>query len=134
MLLEHQSTPDPWLRLRLLKYSIRIWERDRRQHPDEEHLRPIVPVVWFQGERGWRHAREFSELFAEAQLVLMAAYRADWPVLRELVTLLAELAQAAGTKIYDRSRRTLRSRRGTESAGNDLRRQCDDRCREGKNW
>ncbi len=43
MLLEHQSTPDPWLRL--LKYSIRIWERDRRRHPDEEHLRPIVPLL-----------------------------------------------------------------------------------------
>ena len=37
VLLEHQSTPDPWLRLRLLKYSIRIWERDRKQHPDEQH-------------------------------------------------------------------------------------------------
>ena len=130
VLLEHQSTPDPWLRLRLLKYSIRIWERDRRRHPDEEHLRPIVPLVWYQGERGWRHAREFSELFGEgvrdwpgvphyahllidqtgmgpeevrgalygriAQLAMMAAYRADWPVLRDLVPLLAELAQAAG--------------------------------------
>ena len=32
VLLEHQSTPDPWLRLRLLKYSIRIWERDRRRY------------------------------------------------------------------------------------------------------
>ena len=37
VLLEHQSTPDPWLRLRLLKYSIRIWERDRRRHPDRWH-------------------------------------------------------------------------------------------------
>ena len=41
VLLEHQSTPDVWLRLRLrlLKYSIRIWERDRRRHPKEEQLR-----------------------------------------------------------------------------------------------
>ena len=38
VLLEHQSTPDAWLRLRLLKYSVRIWERDRRRHPNEEHL------------------------------------------------------------------------------------------------
>ena len=42
----------------------RIWERDLRRYPDEEHLRPIVPLVWYQGERGWRHACEFSELFA----------------------------------------------------------------------
>ena len=54
VLLEHQSSPDPWLRLRLLKYSIRIWERDRRQHPNDKHLRPIVPLVWYQGKRGWR--------------------------------------------------------------------------------
>ena len=65
VLLEHQSTPDRWLRLRLLKYSIRIWERDRRREPQEGRLRPIVPLVWYQGERGWRHAPEFSELFAE---------------------------------------------------------------------
>ena len=130
LLLEHQSTPDAWLRLRLLKYSIRIWERDRQRHPDEEQLRPIGPVVLYQGARGWRHAREFSELFAEsvrswpgvpryahllidqtkvapdevcgelrgriAQLAMMAAYRASWPVLKRLVPLLAELAQVGG--------------------------------------
>ena len=64
VLLEHQSTPDEWLRLRLLKYSIRIWERDRRRTPKEKRLRPIVPLVLYQGRRGWRHGREFSELFA----------------------------------------------------------------------
>ena len=115
------------MRLRLLKYSCRIWERDRARYPKEEQLRPIVPLVWYQGERGWRHAREFSELFAEdvrswpgvpryahllidqsavgpeevqgalhgrtAQLAMMAAYRASWPVLQRLVPLLAQLGQ-----------------------------------------
>jgi hypothetical protein len=130
VLLEHQSTPDPWLRLRLLKYSIRIWERDRKQHPDEEHLRPIVPLVLYQGKHGWYPPREFSELFAAAvrgwpgvpryahllidqtkvgpdelrgelrgriaQLALMAAYRASWPVLQRLVPLMAKLVQDGG--------------------------------------
>ena len=125
VLLEHQSTPDAWLRLRLLKYSCRVWERDRARFPKEEQLRPIVPLVWYQGDRGWHHAREFSDLFAEdvrswpgvpryahllidqsalgpeevhgalhgriAQLAMMAAYRASWPVLRRLVPLLAQL-------------------------------------------
>ena len=132
VLLEHQSTPDAWLRLRLLKYSIRIWERDRRRHPNEEQLRPIVPLVWYQGERGWRHACEFSELFSAdvrqwpgvpryahllidqtkvgpdeirgelrgriAQLAMMAAYRASWPLLQRLVALLAELGQVGGSE------------------------------------
>ena len=136
VLLEHQSTPDPWLRLRLLKYSIRIWERDRRRHPTEERLRPIVPLVLYQGGRVWREAREFAELFSEAvrdwpgvpryahllidqtqagpealrgellgriaQLAMMAAYRASWPVLQGLVPLLAELAQAGGSEDLQR--------------------------------
>ena len=132
VLLEHQSTPDRWLRLRLLKYSIRIWERDRRRHPGEEQLRPIVPLVLYQGGRVWRHAREFSELFPVpvrgwpgvpryahllidqtqvapeelggellgriTQQAMMAAYRANWPVLRGLVPLLGELAQVGGSE------------------------------------
>ena len=65
VLLEHQSTPDEWLRLRLLKYSIRIWERDRRRRPNQKQLRPIVPLVLYQGRRRWRHGREFSQLFAQ---------------------------------------------------------------------
>ena len=64
VLLEHQSTPDEWLRLRLLKYSIRIWERDSRRTPKEKQLRPIVPLVLYQGRRRWGHGREFSEMFA----------------------------------------------------------------------
>ena len=39
VLLEHQSTPDAWLRLRLLKYCIRIWERDRRRRRKREPQR-----------------------------------------------------------------------------------------------
>ena len=71
VLLEHQPTPDPWLRLRLLKYSIRIWERDRRLYSQEQQLRPIVPLVLYPGRRVWREAREFAGLFAEAVR--------DWP-------------------------------------------------------
>ena len=44
---EHQSSPDPWIRLRLLRYCCRIWEADRRNDPDRQELRPIVPVVFY---------------------------------------------------------------------------------------
>ena len=63
VLLEHQSKPDPLLRL--LKYSVRIWERDRRRHPNDKLLRPNVPLVWYQGRYRWREPAEFSALFAE---------------------------------------------------------------------
>ena len=66
VLFEHQSSPDPWLRLRLLRYCCRIWEADRRDDPQRSELRPIVPVVFYQGARGWNHSTEFADLFPEA--------------------------------------------------------------------
>ena len=86
VLLEHRSTPDRWLRLRLLKYSIRIWERDRKRHGDEEQLRPIVPLVLYQGRNRWRVACEFSEMFA--------AEVRGWPGVPRYAHLLIDQTQA----------------------------------------
>ena len=69
LLSEHQSSPDPWMRLRLLRYC-RIREADRRDDPDRRELRPIVPVVFYQGARDWNHSTEFSDLFPEAARAL----------------------------------------------------------------
>jgi predicted transposase/invertase (TIGR01784 family) len=66
VLLEHQSEPDRWMRWRLLRYCCRIWEADRRNDPARSGLRPIVPVVFYQGARGWNHSTEFADLFPEA--------------------------------------------------------------------
>ena len=70
LLFEHQSSPDPWMRLRLLRYGCRIREADRRDDPDRRELRPIVPVVFYQGARDWSHSTEFSDLFPEAARAL----------------------------------------------------------------
>lgn len=64
VLLEHQSKPSRWMPFRLLKYCCRIWDRSRRTFPQERYLRPIIPVVFYQGRRRWRHAAQFAELFA----------------------------------------------------------------------
>jgi predicted transposase YdaD len=66
VLLEHQSTPDRWMRFRLLKYCCRIWDMSFRVHPDQRELRAIVPLVFYQGERSWSYSSEFADLFAEA--------------------------------------------------------------------
>src|SRR6266705_253554 len=71
VLLEHQSTPDRWMRLRLLKYCCRIWDLSFRDYPDQRELRAIVPLVFYQGERSWSYSSEFAELFAESVR--------DWP-------------------------------------------------------
>ena len=70
VLLEHQSTPDPLMRLRLLRYCCRIWETDFRNNPDRHGWRLIVPVVFYQGTRGWRYSTEFSDEFLETNRTL----------------------------------------------------------------
>ena len=71
ILVEHQSTPDRWIRFRLLKYCCRIWDFNLAERPTPSELRPIVPLVFYQGERTWSYSTEFADLFA-------ASVR-DWP-------------------------------------------------------
>ena len=66
VLLEHQSSPDPLMRLRMLRYCCRIWEDDLRGEPERRELRPIVPIVFYQGARGWTYSTEFADLFPGA--------------------------------------------------------------------
>ncbi len=66
VLFEHQSRPDRWMALRLLRYCCRIWEAGRRSYPDEEFLRPVLPLVFYQGRHRWRYAEELAESFPPA--------------------------------------------------------------------
>ena len=66
LLFEHQSQPDRWITLRLLRYCCRIWENDRRDYPDEQYLRPVLPLVFYQGEHHWHYAIELAESFPPA--------------------------------------------------------------------
>ena len=43
VLLEHQSTPDRWMRFRLLKYCCRIWDMSFRAYPEQRALRADRP-------------------------------------------------------------------------------------------
>ena len=60
LLIEHQSTVDPAMALRLLSYMTQIWMEERRQwietgHPKAEwRLTPIVPIVFYTGTGAWR--------------------------------------------------------------------------------
>ncbi|MCZ7673075.1 MAG: Rpn family recombination-promoting nuclease/putative transposase [Chloroflexi bacterium] len=46
LLLEHKSYPDPLTPFQLLRYMVRIWERDMQA---SEPLRPIIPTVVYHG-------------------------------------------------------------------------------------
>jgi len=53
-LLEHKSTPDPRTPLQLLGYMVRIWDRYAvRDGARLGRLRPILPIVFYHGERPW---------------------------------------------------------------------------------
>ena len=71
ILFEHQSSPDAWMRFRLLKYCCRIWDHSFRDGPEQAQLSPILPLVFYQGKRKWQYSSEFAELFP--------AVMRDWP-------------------------------------------------------
>ena len=66
LLFEHQSRPDRWMALRLLRYCCRIWETDRRKHPKARFLRPVLPLVFYQGAHHWRYDTELAASFPPA--------------------------------------------------------------------
>ena len=63
LLFEHQSSNDPKMALRLLRYMVRIWDRFAQTHPAEP-LPLIVPAVLAQVPGGWSSPTRFSELFS----------------------------------------------------------------------
>ena len=65
VLLEHQSSPDRWMPLRLLNYCVQIWLRWRNRQEEERGL-PLIVLVLYQGADPWQYDRELAELFANA--------------------------------------------------------------------
>ncbi len=64
VLLEHQSTVNRWMALRMLSYVVRQLEHWRREHPDSELLPVILPLVLYHGPDGaWTAPRRVEELF-----------------------------------------------------------------------
>lgn len=61
VLFEHQSSVDPWMPLRLLRYMLRVWEAVAAESTPP--LPVIVPVVLHHSDTGWRAATSFSALF-----------------------------------------------------------------------
>ncbi len=60
LLLEHQSTNDPLLPVRLLIYQVRVIERFLQDHPKAGKVPPVIPVVLTHAEGGWRGSARFA--------------------------------------------------------------------------
>ncbi|AKJ03262.1 Rpn family recombination-promoting nuclease/putative transposase [Archangium gephyra] len=64
VLLEHQSSVDRWMALRMLRYVVRQVERWRTEHPESSRLPVIIPLVMYHGVDGaWTAPRRVEELF-----------------------------------------------------------------------
>lgn len=71
LLLEHKSYADPQTPFQVLRYLVRIWERDVRE---QKPLRPIVPVVVYHGRGQWRIPTNFGKTFSGHE-----SLRPYWP-------------------------------------------------------
>jgi len=63
ILVEHKSYADRWSVFQLLKYMVRIWERERRKPNATTSLPTIIPVLFYHGTRKWRMPLDFSSYF-----------------------------------------------------------------------
>jgi predicted transposase YdaD len=66
VLFEHQSTRDPFIALRLLRYMVLIWEEWIRLYGNSKPLPVIFPVVLAQDRKVWKLSTQFSTLFGNA--------------------------------------------------------------------
>jgi hypothetical protein len=79
LLLEFQSTPDPWMALRMLVYAGLLWQqlvREQRLMPDGR-LPPILPIVLYNGEPRWRAPVDLRELIGLPEASPMWQWQPD---------------------------------------------------------
>jgi predicted transposase/invertase (TIGR01784 family) len=62
LLFEHQSTADPLLVYRELKYEVRIWDEWLEANPKARKLPAIVPILLSHAPGGWSAATQFEQL------------------------------------------------------------------------
>ncbi len=64
LLFEHQSTVDPLMPFRLLRFLVRIWERwlGLEENAGARILPAVVPLVLYHGREPWSAATELAEI------------------------------------------------------------------------
>ena len=67
LLFEHKSRPDKQVRLQVLRYMTRIWEKEWKKR---KRLSPIIPIVFYHGVEKWHYSTEFADLIEETPAAL----------------------------------------------------------------
>jgi predicted transposase/invertase (TIGR01784 family) len=62
VLVEHQSSDDPLMAFRILRYVTRIWDHYLRDHPRARQLPTVIPLVVHHGRSQWANPVQLLEL------------------------------------------------------------------------
>ena len=62
VLVEHQSSDDPLMAFRMLRYVTRIWDQYEREHPETRRLPAVIPLVVYHGRSRWTSPVQLLEL------------------------------------------------------------------------
>lgn len=62
VLIEHQSSTDPLMPFRMLRYVVRIWERYLAEHPEATRLPAVIPLVVHHNRRPWSGPTDVADL------------------------------------------------------------------------
>ncbi|PZF82390.1 Rpn family recombination-promoting nuclease/putative transposase [Jiangella anatolica] len=94
VLIEHQSSTDPLMPFRMLRYVVRIWDRYLAEHPDATRLPAVIPLVVHHNRRPWSGPADIVELL-DLDAEAVDAAREHLPRFRFLLDDLARLDQRA---------------------------------------
>jgi len=89
VLLEHQSSPDAQMPLRLLRYVVRLMERHLQEHGLPLSL--VFPIVLYNGRRPWRAPLDVRDLVEPTLLRAQPELQPFAPSLRYLLDDLSTL-------------------------------------------
>jgi predicted transposase YdaD len=98
VLVEHQSSTDPLMAFRMLRYFTRIWDHHLRDHPRARQLPAVIPLVVHHGRSRWAGPVQLAELID----LDPAAKQAMQPYLPQFEFLLDDLAGIDGAQLRDR--------------------------------
>jgi predicted transposase YdaD len=62
VLVEHQSSEDPLMPFRMLRYVVRIWDRYLSDHPEAVRLPAVIPLVVHHNRRPWASSTQVLDL------------------------------------------------------------------------
>ncbi len=68
IIFEHQSTVDPRMALRVLRYTLRFWDRWLRENPGAQRVPLVVPLVMYHGHARWTAPLNVRDMVGPAGL------------------------------------------------------------------